>query len=98
LFTDAIGTRTLRDAQAWFNESLPQIMKKSHQAIWDYARGAYPAELPFLYALRIHYPITDARHQLAVEIIELRIHAMRNVISPELSEGNGKKLLKAVKG
>jgi hypothetical protein len=97
LISATLGERSLRDAADWLNEKLPVVTQKSHTAIWDYLRGAYPAEINFLYALKNHYPSTDARHQLATALIELRIQAMKESISPAITEIEGKKLLAKVK-
>lgn len=73
---DAIGERTVREAQSWINEALPEKLKISHSSVQNWKKNN---NLPLdgtLRILQIFYPLGDPRHELGKTLTEMRIRAL----------------------
>lgn len=68
------GERSLRDFADYLNEGIPGWLQgaTTHQSVTNWENGVYPVALKHLMAWESSYASKDARHQLAVDILNLR--------------------------
>ena len=76
---DAIGDRTVRDAQKWINENIPVKLKISHSSVQNWISSEHLPLDNTLRILQIFYPVGDARHELGKTLTEMRIRALGKV-------------------
>lgn len=87
------GEQSYRDFAGYLNERIPAGMPGliGFQSVWNWENGVHPITGECLMAWMAFYPKKDLRHQLALDVIAMRMND-----AEEYSEENGSKLLKAV--
>lgn len=70
---DAIGERTFRASEEWFNQELPEDYKTTHGSVHNWVVGKYEPMDKFVRALQIFYPVGDPRHKLGKTLAEMRL-------------------------
>lgn len=73
---DAIGDRTFRAAEKWFNEKLPTDYKTTHSSVYNWVVGRHDPEDEFIRALQMFYPDGDPRFELGKTLTEMRLAKM----------------------
>lgn len=93
LVTELRGDRSLKTFATYLNEKIPALTpgKITSQSVWHWVNEIYFVNQASLWAWQRYYPEGDPRHQLAVDILELR---RKN--DAELSDVDKKKVLQAV--
>jgi hypothetical protein len=105
---DVIGERSFQAAADWFNEMLSEQFQITRQSVYNWAVGINEPNHQFVKALVIFYAEGDERREMGEKLIEMRDESMKKsahwvgkdqqlAISGQLSEADGKKLLKAIK-
>lgn len=93
LISDLRGKRSYRDFENYLNENIPDGMpgRTTFQSAWNWQNNVNPVNGECVMAWLAFYPNEDPRHQLAIDIIALRMHD-----KPEYSTTDKKKVYQAV--